>query len=322
MSTQLYPRAWNFTVDNLNLSAVDFEFETLSTIKSVPNRCVLTVWDLNPEHRAQLLKRTRPAAVASGFGAVAIGTSGKGTAIPVQIEAGYLNNLSVIFSGDLREVASQREPVDWKTVISGDEGGRSYREARINQSFAKGTPIANVISACAQALGIGLGNVANFTAAAQVTGMGTALAHAWTLSGSVKDELTRLLDSCGLTWSVQKGVLQVLAKGTPLNLGSILLSPSTGLYGSPEASIDSTVSLGNAQQFDPSRPQKTAKPVKPKSQSIIRFKAAIIAGLDPGRTVVIQSAAFSGTYMLTEVRTIGKSWSDDWHRDCVARAVA
>lgn len=306
MSAALFRRAWTVQVDTLDVSNLDIEFKILSSIKTSPNKCVLTIWNLGQNERAQLLKRNRP-------------NTSRPVGVPVQIEAGYVNNTEVIFSGDLREVASQRDRTDWKTILSGDDGGRAFRESRIDASYSKGTPISFILQQCTEALGIGLGNAASFTAGATIAGIGAALPHTMTLSGSVANELTRLLNSIGLTWSVQRGALQLLQKGQPLNLGAIKLSATTGLIGSPEASIDATVSLGNPQQFAAGAPTATKKAPKPKDPSVLKLRSLLIPGMIPGRKIDLDSVEFQGGYMLTEVESVGQSWGNDWHRNCIAR---
>jgi hypothetical protein len=305
----LFPRAWKVQVDTLDVSALDVEFKILATLKPEPNKCVLTLWNVNPEHRAQMLKRNRPQ-----------GTTGKIVGIPVQVEAGYRGSTSVLFSGDLREVASRRDGTDWKTTLSGDDGGRAYREARISASFRAGASIGSIVKQCADAMGVGIGNAADFETTAQIQGFGSTIPGPMVFDGAAKDALTRVLSSVGLTWSIQHGALQVLQKGKPLNATAILLSPSTGLLGSPEASIDSSLVLGNPQAFAAGAALKVNKPPKPKDPNVIKLKAMLIPGLAPGRKITLQSAEFNGGYQLTECEYVGQSWATSWEVNCVARA--
>jgi hypothetical protein len=309
VSTELFRRAWKVQVDTLDVSALDLEFKITATIKAEPNKCVVTLWNANQDHRAQLQKRNRPLGPAAT----------KIVGVPTQIEAGYVDNTAVLFSGDLREVTSQRDRTAWKTILSGDDGGRAYREGRINKAFGPGTPIGTVLSQICQALGIGTGNASNFTAGASIAGLGSTLPHTFVASGSAAKELTRLTQSMGLTWSVQRGALTLAKRGKPLDLGAIRLTPTTGLVGSPEASIDASVSLGNPQQFAANAIQKTSKQPKPKDTSILKLKTLLIPGLVPGRKIVLESRSFSGGYYITEVEYVGQTWANDWHCNMIAR---
>ena len=308
------PRLDGCTVDTLDVSNLPIEFKCLRTIKPEPNKCVLTVYNLSDDHRAQLIKRNQPNQSSKNL-----------VGVPVQIEAGYENNTSVIFSADLREVGSSLADVDWKTTLAGDDGGRSYREARFQNggiTFTAGTPIGTILSQCAQAMGIGLGNSANFTEQAQIAGIGSTLPHTMTLHGNVKSQLDRVINSIGYTWSIQGGALQLMKKGSSLALSNISLSASTGLLGSPEAAIDSTVSLGSPQQFAAGAKQKTAHPPKPKDPSILRAKTLMIPGITPGRGVSLDSKAFRGNYTITEAEAVGSTFGDDWGYNLVLRIAA
>lgn len=308
MSLRLFRRAWRVQVDTLDVSALDVEFKIVASTKPVPHRCALTIWNASPDHRAQLVRRNRPNPDSRHL-----------VGVPVQVEAGYVGETSVLFSGDLREVASMRDGPDWKTTLAGEDSGRAFREARINRTFAAGTPVGTVLSACASALGLGLGNVADFTAGAEIAGVGSTLPHAMTLSGPAAKELGRVVASLGLTWSAQRGVLQLMRKGKPLALGAIRLAPDTGLLDSPEAAIDASVSLGNAQQFAAgARGARPAAP-KPRDPGILKLRCLLIPGLVPGRQILLESAAYRGSYMISEVEYVGQTWSTAWHAQLVVR---
>lgn len=310
MSGQLFPRTWKLQVDTLDVSALDFEFKVLSTLQPFPNRAVITVWNLNQDHRSQLLKRNRP-------------TNGKTQPIPAQLEAGYVDNHEVIFSGDLREVGSKRDPTDWKTVISGDDGGTAYREARFSGgglTFKKGTPVGQIVNQCAAALGLGDGNASDFAATAEILGVGSKLPHTMVLAGPVAKALTRALDSIGLKWSIQKGVIQLRTQGKPLGQPAIKLTPDTGLLGSPESAIDASVTFGNPQQFAPGAQPKGAKARRPTDPSLLRLRSMLRPGLYPGRKIDLETNDFRGGYVLTECEYVGRTWDiKTWWVDMVAR---
>lgn len=302
----------------LDVSAADIEFKILRSLKSVPNKCDLTIWNLTSDHRAQLLKRNSPT-----------GDPKKLVGVPVQIEAGYVGQTSLLFAGDLRQVASQGTGTDFKTALSGDDGGTAFREARINRTFRKGTFIGNILAACCEALGIGIGNARDFVdPSIGIAGIGKQIPASMTLSGAASKELNKLARSIGLTWSIQNGALQLLPKGQPLNSSAIHLSPATGLIGSPEASIDSTIRLPipkvevsvDGQKGQASARVNTQKPHrKQDAPGMVKAKSLIIPGLVPGRQVLLDSSELKGHYMISEVEYTGQTFAQPWYADMVLR---
>lgn len=309
MAGDLFRRAWKVQVDTIDVGALDIEFRILSTAKPFPNKCTVTLWNVNQDHRAQLYKRNRPN-----------GAGGRLVGVPTRVEAGYVGNSSIIFDGDLREVTSKKDGPTWKTVLAGDDGGRSYREAEISKTFAEGTPFATVLQQCAEAMGIGTGNLSSYLSLAQIPGLGKVLPNPMVLDGSAKDALTRLTASMGLTWSVHRGALQLAQKGKPLDLGAIEISSTTGLIGSPEATIDSTIPVGFTPiQIVTNSGSVAPTAFKPKDGSVLRVQSLLIPGLVVGRKIRLQSKEFNGGYYIREIEYIGQSFGNDWHCNMIVR---
>lgn len=311
----LFRRTWAVRVqftdtEALLLEALDIEFKILRSLKPAPNRAVVTLWNLNPEHRGQILKRYRPG-----------GQTGPTKPIYVQVEAGYQGRNQTLLSADMREAASRRDGNDWKTMLSMDDGGEAVRAARFpngGMQVAKGSPIGAVLRQACNALGVGLGNAGNFEATADIYGWNKTLPHGMTLKGSAFDGLKRVTDSIGITFSIQGGVLQLLPKGKAIGQDAILLTPDTGLLDSPEAAMDASVSLGFAKEAT-GKPS-TPKPPTPKNTAILKAKAMLIPGLVPGRVVRLETDAYKGNYEISEVEYVGQSFGKDWMAVMVLRS--
>lgn len=294
----------------VDVSGLDVEFKILRSLKPTPNRATIVVWNLSPDKRAALLKRNKPN-----------GPNGADVPIFVQVEAGYQGNNTVLLSADMRQVASRREGTDWKTTLALDDGGAAVRAARMPNGgvcFAQGTPISQVLFQTCKALGIGLGNAAQFSTTADIFGWNKVLPHQLTLKGPAFDCLKRIVASIGATFSIQGGVLQLLPKGKAWAQDAILLTPDTGLLGSPEAAMDSTVSLGFAKEAS-GRPSTPSTP-SPKNPGILRCEAMLIPGLVPGRVVRLESDAYNDNYEISEVEYVGQSWGRDWKAVMVLRS--
>ncbi len=311
----LFARSWRvlvqYTEDKaVDVSGLDIEFKVLRTLKPTPNRATVVVWNLSPTLRAALLKRNRPQ-----------GATGKEVPVFVQVEAGYQGKNLTLLYADMRQVTHIRQGTDWKTTISMDDGGAAVRAARFPNNgmcFLQGTPIQQVLLQACNAMGIGLGNAAQFSTNADIFGWDKVLPHTMTLHGSAFDGLKRVVASIGATFSIQNGVLQLLPKGRAWAADAILLTPDTGLLDSPEAAQDATVSLGfaKAAKGKPSTPN----PPSPKNTAILKATVMLIPGLVPGRLVRLETGVYNDTYEISEVEYVGQSWGKDWKAVMVLRS--
>jgi len=264
----LFKRAWKVSIDTIQTDAHDIAFEITKTKKRQPNTCVLSIWNLSEAQRKQLEALSIPSKTAAGK---AVAGRGK---IAVQIEAGYVGNTSLLFRGDLRTAVTVRDGADLVTTIEGDDGGRDVLLARVSRSFPAGTPVRSVLRALVDALGIGAGNLDSFQ---YTTRGGATFSTGTVLSGKADELLTRILHACGMTWSVQNGNLQVLQAGRGLNTSAVLLTPSTGLVGSPSSS----------------------------PEGYVEAVCLIVPGVYPGSRIKIDCPTLKGVYTVHNVTTVG-----------------
>lgn len=272
-----FGKKWRVSIDTIATDAHDLSFEIVKTVKRAPNRCSLTIYNLSEEQREHLEslsvykhKKTK--------GASAGGRGPRGR-IPVSIEAGYQDEgTSLLFRGDLRIAMSERQGPDIVTTIEGEDGGRSMLESRVSRSFPPGTPVSTVVRACVEALGLGAGNSASL---AYATRSGGTFPGGTTLQGQAHEELTGVLRSCGLSWSVQNGAVQILQAGQPLAISAVRLTPDTGLVGTPTV--------------DP--------------YGVVHVQALLVPGLFPGGRVQVEpssgSAKARGLFQVTAARYRG-----------------
>lgn len=267
---RLFKKTWKVSVDTIQTDAHDVAFQIVKTRKRQPNTCSLTIWNLSEPQRRALEALSIPQKTAAGKQ-----RTGRGK-IRVQVEAGYDGETSLLFRGDLRTAVTTREGPDLVTTIEGDDGGRDVLLARVSRSYRPGTPVVTVIRDLVTALGIGEGNLNSL---AYTTRGGSTFAGGTTLSGKADENLTRLLHSCGVTWSVQNGALQVLQAGKALATTAVLLTPSTGLIGTPCVS----------------------------PEGLIMAEALLVPGIFPGGRVKIQCPTLTGLYTVYNVSHVGDS---------------
>lgn len=299
--TEIKNKRWRIRVaqayatDGSAVPAIEFEtlqceFEIKKTLRPEPNCCKLKIYNLGPEHRAALEamnlydpKKVRgqksakkPAAKKKqGPRAPKVGR------IRVEIEAGYeTTGMSLLFRGDLRRAISTHDGKTWTTSIEGEDGGRSVLSSRITESFPPGTSRETVVRALASALGVGLGNIRDV-----VDQLSQSYAHGTVCTGQAAEELRGVLRSSGITYSIQNGVLQFLPAGQGLLRSAVVLSPTTGLVGSPHLDSSGTVIA----------------------------TALLVPDIAPGQYVVLECRRHSGQYKIVSVTHKCTTFGDDWY---------
>lgn len=283
----LKDRDWLIRVAGAELRGIDIEFEIKKTLRPEPNTCSLTIYNLKPETRNLLdslnLYDPRKSGASLPRGNVAASAKvAKAGRIRVEIEAGYKGERSLLFRGDLRRAISEREGASWRTTIEGEDGGHSVLAARVSETFPAGTPKLSVIRKCAEAMGVGLGNIA------EVADLLTGVYDKGTLlDGSAPDELKGVLRRIGLVYSIQNGVLQFQRAGfgTGDIVRALLLSEQSGLVGSPKK--DATGEL--------------------------IATSLLVPNVSVGGYVSLFSQVYKGVYRTVGVTHKGSTFSTDWY---------
>lgn len=187
----------------------------------------------------------------------------------IRLLAGY-EVPELLFEGSpIRDgVMVRKEGVDRILSIVARTGGVQLEQARLSLSFAQGTRASDVVAEAARALGLPLGVVR--------LGQDYDLPAGFSYSGNANELLSRLVQSAGSTLTVRDGVLQALPSGEDTGELVTLLTPETGLLGSP------TRRAG-------------------KKRALVELEAQLIPSLRPGKRVAVESANLSGVFVVRDV---------------------
>lgn len=267
--TSLFRRVARVTVGEVQVEALRVQFRVVKTLRPEPNTAEVAISNLSPDTRRKMLTSN----------------------VPVRIEAGYENagesTVQQLFLGDMRFGGHTREGADWVTKLQAGDGEKTFRAAKINESFAKGVRKAKVLEAAAKAMKVDFkAAVSKFKSAGFKAGM-DEFAKGLSLDGSAAKELTKLLEPAGYTWSIQDGELQVLAEKETVG-DAIVLSPDTGLVGSPEAD---------------------------NSDGYVKVRSLLHPELRPGRRVSLESESFRGAYRIDRAEFRGDTHGADWYSE-------
>lgn len=251
------------TSDVLSITDLRVKFNIKKTDGKEPNTFEVVVSNMNLDHRNQL--------------------KGKGTKI--EVWAGYQDlGLARLCRGDSRSIDPVRNGADWDLTIKGAEGERSYQNARVSESFAAGTGAGDVLNYLANASGLQVGNVPSV-----VLNLTKTFDQGYVVSGPWRAEMDRFLKGLGYRFSLQGDAIQVLLPGQSTNAEIPLISPESGLLGSPE--------FGS--------PEKKGKPALVKFQSLLRAST-------PGALVHLKSSKYDGQVYVKKVEHSGDTHGGEW----------
>jgi len=177
----------------------------------------------------------------------------------VTLQAGYPELFGPIFAGQIINVQRGREYTERSVKLFCRSGGEQVATTTVNRSFAKGTPMRDVISHCAGALGLPVEMIGEWGDLPEAMG-------GYVLSGDAKAKLADLADGHGFTWVIENEAL-LLIRGEASREGeTYLLRADTGMIGSPEVTefgievdcaLNPVVGIGRRIRIESVAPQFT-----------------------------------------------------------------
>jgi hypothetical protein len=256
---------FDYDADVTTIRDLRMTFRVEKSISSKPNTAEITITNLNAESRG--LFTVSP--------------------IHVRLVAGYDGETKLLCAGDKRWSESRRDRADWVTKVTIGDGERAYKHARVAKSYKAGTSRKTIVADLAASMGLKMPRNAD-----DAIELVEKFASGAVLEGPSAEEMTRILGPAGKSWAVQDGRLQILGdretEGTAL-----LLSPSSGLVGSPE--------YGD--------PPAKGKPAILKARALLRPEAL------PGRLVALESREVVGNFRAIRVVHSGDTRGPDYYTD-------
>lgn len=251
---------------------VAFEIEKSS--ESTPNPAKIMIYNLSKPSRAELEKP----------GLIMI--------LQVGYEGGPDDDaqLSQLYIGDVKRVTTKRQGPDLITTLEGGDSEKAIKEVKIDQSYKEFTSVAQVISSLASKLGVSIGTIS-----ASVTDV---FQHGLSLTGLVSDNLDLLTKKLGLEWHITDGQLNILGPKESTLEPAILLSPATGLIGTPSKRQDD---------------QKVKN-----AFTGIECSSLLHPGIKPGRIISLVSDQIIGVFRVRRGKFQGDTDVGEWKVDIEA----
>lgn len=184
------------------------QFDIIRNVLSSANTCTFQIFNLSPNHRKLLQKNS------NDFGNIRA----------LYFQAGYGDDLSLCFSGNISQGYSVRQGTDYITSLEAFDGGFAFINSRTNLQIPAGTPRTNMVKSLVQQLpGVTLGAVG-----AQIQG---------TLprSNSFKGSTTGILDElAGGSFFIDNGKAYILSDNECLAPAGVqTITAATGLLNTP-----------------------------------------------------------------------------------------
>ncbi len=263
---EYYLRRAVANVDGREIRNLRMAFKVEKTLKSHPNQAELRIWNLSKDSRAKMKKD-----------------------LLVSIQAGYQEDISLIFSGTMRKVDHPQVGPDIITRARIGDGEKEIKKSKISTSFkGKATP-EQVLKKLAEATGLKVGNAIKKAQKGDLDGALKELTTGVVLSGNPYDIMQTTARNLGYDLSVQDGALIMLGADETLDYSAYLLSAQTGLVGSPEQAESSVVKGG-----------------------IIKCVSLLNGELIPGREVMLKSRQFDGSCRIEKVTFQGDTHGAEW----------
>jgi len=200
---------------HISFSIQKSELETQNTGR-------VTIWNLNKEHLAVVNEKD----------------------CVLTLKAGYGNVLPLIFSGIISFVATTNDGADRKTEIEVVDNLVEIRDTYVSVSYNGTVNWKTIFDDVAAQMGVAV----SYSYNAEFVDIHNGFSYV----GQARDIMTKGCNCCGLSWSLQNGVMQVKKPHDVMSKEVYLLSAETGLLGIPAkvAATESGSTGANEQGWD------------------------------------------------------------------------
>lgn len=179
----------------------------------------ITVWNLNHQHLAALDEKD----------------------CALSLRAGYGNRLSLIFAGIISSATTTRDGADRKTEIEVVDNLVEVRDTYVTISYTGNVNWKTIMDDVAIQMGVAVTYSYNATFA--------DIPNGFSFVGQARDIMTKGCNCCGLTWSLQNGVMQVKRPGDTMSREVYVLSEDSGLLGIPARVTEAATQGGTTSEI-------------------------------------------------------------------------
>jgi len=205
-----FNRQYNLTIipvtgERRIISDLRINFEVSKSVIGAPNLCKIVIYNPNNDTISAL----------------------QSAKTKIILNAGYENNLKLLFKGDIRNSTDTRTNVDRMITLYAADGERSWQNAKVNKTFDANISIKTIVAEVIKTFDLAIGTIEGIPDIADKL-------RGQTLSGKSSVLLDQFAKEYGFNWSIQDEKVVIVKKDESLiGVSSVIVSAATGMIGTP-----------------------------------------------------------------------------------------
>ena len=260
----------------VKIEGLRVSFDIVKTLGKPSNNAKIKIYNLNDSNKSILATKEN---------------------LLLKLEVGYGDNVDLLFIGDIVRSTAQRNGADFISTIEVSDGDESLRKATLDKSYVAGTNektiMEDALNAMKETGQVIIGTIAT---------IGNNIAqNGFSATGLASDIVDGLAKKQNHDFSIQDNETQILKVDADTGEEAIVLTPSTGLIGSPGIGL-----IGeDSSKIDG-----------------IEFKALIqTTRFKPGRIAQIKSREVDGFFKILKSKFTGDTHAPAWFVSCEAKTI-
>lgn len=205
------------------------------------------------------------------------------------LRAGYKDRMSLIFAGIINHTKTSLDGSDRKTEIELTDNLIELRDTYVSVSYQGKVNWKTIYDDTANKIGV----VVSYSYNAEFADIDNGFSYV----GPAQDILNKGCDCCGLSWSIQNGVLQIKKPDDVMSREVYVLSSATGLIGIPSKITDAKSKSG-------------ANSASAKKGWEVEFFLNGAINIDD--FVKLESDTVSGYFRVAKIKYEGDNLNGDW----------
>lgn len=260
-------------------------FRIVKSLTKNPNKSDIEIYNLAPQTRAELEKTDVRCFLYAGY----------------EEDAGPI----LIYQGNVTFCYTRFEGTNVITVLELGDGAKEYRDTNVTLGYEKGVDSQTILRDIAAAMGLTL-----------TVGNGVSIRKwesGFSFYGPARTALDKVVRGSGSQWSIQNGILQVIAQGGTTSRSAVVISADSGMIGYPDRMRE------GAHETATLRDQQRERDVKIQSNAREkdgwRVKSLLIGSINPGDRVKLESRSVQAVLVPHKVSHSGDSEEGDWQTE-------